>query len=169
MGSKIDLESNVGFGSEFSFSLLLTETEPQQIVNSTLGVVPRDLRVLLAEDNPVNVLVAKKNLDRIGCLVTVANDGFETIAAVKAGEFDLILMDIQMPLCDGLTASRVIRKMEGYKATVPIIALTANASRDDEHACLMAGMNGFVSKPFSVERLASVILEVLGERFDAAA
>ncbi|MEQ1651243.1 MAG: response regulator, partial [Hyphomicrobium sp.] len=118
-------------------------------------------RVLLAEDNPVNLEVAKQYLVELGCRVTVAENGQEAIAAFSSSPFDLILMDCQMPVLDGLSATAKIREMEVEfgRARTPIVAVTANAYEDDRRACIDAGMDGYLSKPFSPEQLSDIILK----------
>ena len=137
-------------------------------------VVPRnrvDARVLLAEDNPVNVEVAMEYLANLGCTVRVVGNGAEALAAIQAGSYDMVLMDCQMPEMDGLTATRSIRLRETRRALprVPIIALTANAFEEDREACLEAGMDDYLSKPFSEEQLAAVIVRWLEQPRKAAA
>jgi CheY-like chemotaxis protein len=113
-------------------------------------------RILVVEDNVVNQEVAVMMLESFGLQVDIANDGFEAINAVQKKNYDLILMDMQMPKMDGLEATRQIRKMESSNV-IPIgniiIALTANAMDGDMALCLKAGMNSYVSKPFSAVRL----------------
>ena len=115
--------------------------------------------VLLAEDNPVNVEVAKEYLSSFGCTVSVVGNGLEAIAAMKHAKFDVVLMDCQMPIMDGLTATRRIRDMEVERggAPVPIIALTANAFAEDRARCLEAGMNDYLSKPYSEAQIYAAI------------
>ena len=114
-------------------------------------------RVLLVEDTPINQTLATILLTRMGCEVTVANDGVEAVEAFAGNPFDLVLMDIQMPEMGGMEATRLIREMECRQARtpVPIIAVTANALKGDRERYLEAGMNGYVSKPISVDALRS--------------
>jgi two-component system sensor histidine kinase/response regulator len=123
----------------------------------------RKLRILLAEDNPVNQKVGVKMLEKMGHQPTVARDGREAFAALEAANYDLVFMDVQMPEMDGLTATRKIRERE--KATgrhVPIIAMTAHAMKGDEQRCLEAGMDGYLTKPVSSPQVAEVIARILG-------
>lgn len=115
---------------------------------------PLGLRVLLAEDNPINALLARTLLEREGCSVERAADGAEAVAAAGRSAFDLILMDVRMPGMDGLTAARTLRT-QGVAA--PIIALTADAFEEDRRACLAAGMNDFLTKPLDRGALKAVI------------
>jgi signal transduction histidine kinase/CheY-like chemotaxis protein len=120
----------------------------------------RHLRVLVAEDNVVNQRVATRLLEREGHVVTVAANGAEAVAAFAHGDFDLVLMDVQMPEMDGLEATRLIRAIQGGDR-VPIIALTAYAMKSDEESCLEARMNGYLAKPISAARLNEMIEKVV--------
>jgi signal transduction histidine kinase/CheY-like chemotaxis protein len=116
--------------------------------------VPRSgLRILLAEDNKVNQMLAVRLLEKLGHHVTVAPDGRCAVELHAAGSFDLILMDVQMPEMDGLEASRLIREREGGTRYTPIIALTAHAMSGDRERCLQAGMDDYVTKPIRPEEL----------------
>ncbi|MCD2519189.1 response regulator [Massilia sp. G4R7] len=117
-------------------------------------------RVLLAEDNPVNVEVAKAMLESLGIEATCARNGQEALDAVRHGAFDAVLMDCQMPVMDGFAATSAIRRHEreaGRARTLPVIAITANALQGDREACLAAGMDDYLSKPFTQQQLAAVI------------
>lgn len=120
------------------------------------------LRVLLAEDNPINALLARTLLARAGCVVTAVQDGEEALAAAKERAFDLILMDIRMPRLDGLEAAQRIRAGEGPNASAPIVALTADTGGDERTQALKAGMDDFLTKPIDAPRLLAV-----AERFTA--
>ena len=120
----------------------------------------RSLRVLLAEDNAVNQRVGTRLLEREGHVVTLAVNGVEAVAEFKRGDFDLVLMDVQMPEMDGLEATRQIRASQGGDR-VPIVALTAFAMKSDEERCLEAKMNGYLSKPISAARLKEMIEKVV--------
>ena len=121
---------------------------------------PRVRRVLLAEDNPVNVEVAKAMLESLGLQAQVARNGQEALDAVRAGGVEAVLMDCQMPVMDGFAATAAIRREEldaGRPRTLPVIAITANALQGDREACLAAGMDDYLSKPFTQAELAAVI------------
>jgi len=126
---------------------------------SALGVVARELKVLLAEDNMMNQKVACNMLKKIGHVVTIANNGKEAVDLYKKGGFDIILMDGQMPVMDGLEATRTIRKIETKSnAHIPIIALTANAMKGDRERFLESGMDDFITKPIKRKALEDAIL-----------
>jgi two-component system, sensor histidine kinase and response regulator len=124
--------------------------------------------VLLVEDNFVNQKVAVRFLERLGCTVEVASNGAEGVAACKEREFDIVLMDLQMPVMDGVAATRKIREWETSGHT-PIIALTANAMTGDRELCETAGMDGYLTKPIEVERLRNILTKFGLEKPDAAA
>jgi CheY-like chemotaxis protein len=116
------------------------------------------LRVLLAEDNPVNQVLAVRLLEKQHHKVTVARTGAEAVAAVKQGGFDLVLMDVQMPEMDGLEATGIIREWEGTAGGhLPIVAVTAHAIKGDEERCLRAGTDAYISKPINPKQLFEVI------------
>jgi len=124
------------------------------------GAARRARRVLLAEDNPVNVEVAKAMLESLGLEAQCACNGQEALSAVQAGGWDAVLMDCQMPVMDGFAATAEIRRHEremGRARTLPVIAITANALQGDRESCLAAGMDDYLSKPFTQQQLAAVI------------
>ncbi|MDQ6992988.1 MAG: ATP-binding protein [Mariprofundus sp.] len=166
MDGEIRLESSLGQGSTFSFALTFpivkkpTETPPvqQQPVAHSSQVNFSQMHILLAEDNAVNRLVATAALERIGCRVSIAEDGQQALTMYQSGDIDLILMDCSMPVMDGYTATSMIRQQEqqqnpGEKEHIPIIALTAHVMPEDRERCLQAGMDAYLSKPFSREQL----------------
>jgi signal transduction histidine kinase/DNA-binding response OmpR family regulator len=114
-------------------------------------------RILLAEDNKVNQMVAVKLLERAGYHVDTALDGVEAVSAMRRGEYDLVLMDVQMPVMDGIEATRKIRAFEGPKAKVPIVALTADAMGGAREVYLDAGMDDYVSKPFDRKQFVATV------------
>ena len=115
------------------------------------------LRVLLAEDNPVNQKLALRLLERLGYAADVANDGLEVIAALERSTYDVVLMDVQMPDLDGLEATRRIRA-DWPDRRIRIVAMTANAMEGDRETCLAAGMDDYLSKPIRPEELADALL-----------
>jgi len=120
------------------------------------------LNILLAEDNRVNQLVASRILEKMGHAITVANNGAEALAQLAAHSFDLVLMDIQMPQMDGLTATKSLRLQETTtRFHLPIIAMTAHAMKGDREHCLEAGMDGYVSKPINTRELEVAISKVM--------
>jgi CheY-like chemotaxis protein len=125
------------------------------------------LRVLLAEDNPVNQKLALRLLERMGYAADVANDGLEVIAALEAAAFDIVLMDVQMPELDGLEATRRIRERWPDRA-IRIVAMTANAMEGDREMCLAAGMDDYVSKPIRPDELAAALLASPGRADEPA-
>jgi CheY-like chemotaxis protein len=122
-------------------------------------------RVLLVEDNPVNQMVAQAMLGQLRHEVEVARNGQEALDALGRSKYDVILMDCQMPVMDGFEATRAIRALDGDVNRIPIVAMTANAMKEDRQRCLDAGMNDYLAKPVSVRDLASVIGRALeGDR-----
>ncbi|MCX7274052.1 MAG: response regulator [Burkholderiales bacterium] len=132
-------------------------------------------RVLLAEDNPVNQRIAVAGLEMLGCEVSVADDGEMAVAMAAVRDFDLVLMDMQMPHLDGFAASRKIRSMigaggkAGTTRRLPIVAATAYAMQGDRERCLEAGMDDYLSKPFTRESLQSMLAKWLGPRTETRA
>lgn len=173
MGGMITVRSQPGLGSTFqvTVSLPFTDAPPDMApapvdvpaaFDTWLRELGRPARVLFAEDNPTNQFVAVKMLRNFDVVVDVAENGLEAVRAASDVHYDMICMDMRMPEMDGLAATRVIRERGGHLATVPIIALTANAFPEDVAACLGAGMTGFVAKPVSKEGLLGAMLAALG-------
>ena len=129
----------------------------------TPDVSPLGMRVLVAEDNPVNQIVAEEYLSSLGCKVTIAENGLQALAEIERGEFDVVLMDCQMPEMDGYTATGQIRAREkaGGRAKLPILAVTANAYETDRQLCLASGMDSYLSKPYSQGQLADALRAVM--------
>lgn len=165
-GGTIDVQSIHGSGSRFIVELPFSIPGNGQAVKVDQGSSEtlRDLRILLAEDNEFNALVARDELqDAVpGVQLTVVENGKEAIAAATAGDYDVILMDVQMPEMNGYEATRAIRALPGSKGTVPIVAMTANVMASELELCRKAGMNGHIPKPFSREQLIAAIASVLG-------
>lgn len=171
MGGHIEVESELGEGSEFKVFL---DFERIEKISST-KLIERDesesnilkqlvgMHVLLVEDHPLNAEIAKRILEKAGCIVSWASDGQKGIDEFKASrvnQYDAILMDIRMPLVDGLEATRIIRALDRPDATaVPIIAMTANAFDNDVRNCLEAGMNAHIGKPVEPKILYQTLAE----------
>jgi signal transduction histidine kinase/CheY-like chemotaxis protein len=135
------------------------DTRPVVANDERANAAPKilGLRILLAEDNPVNALLAKSLLARNGCHVDAVGNGAEAVTAIEAAPYDLVLMDMHMPVMDGFEATRAIRALQGRAAMTPIIALTAAAMEEDRRACKAAGMNDFITKPLDPDMLSSVL------------
>ena len=137
------------------------KTERYESTSALIQASERSLRVLLAEDNPVNQTLAMRILERLGHKVEVVNNGKEALRQVQAEEFDLILMDVQMPEMDGLEATTAIRQAEtGTGKHTPIVAMTAHAMKGDREKCLSAGMDGYLSKPVRIDELKQILSEI---------
>lgn len=121
------------------------------------ALIGRVLNILLAEDNQINAILATTLMRRAGHKVDIAQNGDEAVAAASDGDYDIIFMDMHMPACDGLEASRRIRALSGQASKVPIVALTANAMSADRQKCMAAGMNDFLSKPFEPSDLHDML------------
>lgn len=167
MGGEIQVDSRVGEGSRFHFQIALPLLEsapmapPVEPAPLTLSSKPLEgLRILLVEDNKTNQLLARLLLIGDGAIVTVADHGEQAVQAVAQADppFDLVLMDLQMPVMDGFEATRAIRANVGSQ-TLPIVALTANTLDADVVACKEAGMTDHVGKPFDYDELVQVLLK----------
>lgn len=163
-GLKMDVNSQLGQGSEFSFNMefpvstekYLQPVEDQPVVRTSNSL--SSLRVLIAEDNQVNVMLMKKLFSKWNMTPTIADNGESAIQLVQYGNFDIILMDLQMPVLNGFDAAMEIRKLpDTKKANIPIIALTASALFDIRERVFNSGMNDYVSKPFKPEDLLDKI------------
>jgi CheY-like chemotaxis protein/HPt (histidine-containing phosphotransfer) domain-containing protein len=120
------------------------------------------LRLLLADDSPTNRMLAIRLLEKRGHSVIAVEDGLKAVEAVQEASFDAVLMDVQMPELDGLEATQVIRQWEDGRDHVPIVALTAHAMESDRQRCLDAGMDAYVSKPFSADELYATVEQLVG-------
>ena len=139
-----------------TLTLEATLSPPTEDDEARLRAKYAGARILLLEDEPINQMIAQELLEDLGLIVSVVNHGQEGLELALREEFDLILTDMQMPVMDGLEATYRLRRLPAY-ADTPIIAMTANAFAEDREKCLAAGMNDFISKPFAVETLYSVL------------
>ncbi|MCP3963754.1 MAG: response regulator [bacterium] len=168
-GGEIEVESAPGEGSTFRFALTFpVSSGPVGTVERTLTVSTMSLArrrrhlVLVAEDDEVNQLVALRSLTDLGFLAEAVANGAEVLEALESRRFDAVLMDCQMPELDGYEATRRIRRDEGAENHLPVIAMTAHAMKGERQRCLDAGMDDYISKPFTEERLATVLDHWLG-------
>ncbi len=160
MGGATGLESELGRGSTFWFSVKVREVQaPPSAVREESSPIgsKRGGRVLIAEDNPINQKVAMRLLSNLGYSADVVNNGAEALDWIQTGEYDVVLMDCQMPVMDGFEATRAIRQLHGRVAKTPIIAVTANALAGEREKCLAAGMDDYVPKPITKEGLDQTI------------
>ena len=157
MDGEVGFASMEGEGSTFWLEILAERAQaPEQVQEETAPALG-GLNVLLVEDNPTNRLVASKILESMGMDVDMAEDGAAGVEAVMERDYDLILMDIQMPVMDGMEATRRIRALEGAKGSTPILGLTANAMAHQKRSYMALGMNGVVAKPISPADLITEI------------
>ena len=161
LGGDMGVESEKGKGSTFWVQIPVERVSaPEELAPNDrptgMDTLPR-LRVLLVEDNKINQQIATRFLERLGQVATIAADGLQAVNAAAADRYDIILMDMQMPVMDGIQAAREIRQGGGINASTPIVAMTANASDEDRQSCMEAGMNGFELKPITLARLHAVL------------
>ncbi len=169
MGGQIGVDSTPGEGSVFRFNIRTHAgaSAPRRApatVSDPETAAPVAMRILLAEDNATNQYVITAYLRAAGHTVVTVTNGIAAIEAVREGGFDAVLMDVEMPEMDGLTATRAIRQLEGEIASIPIIALTANAMSGDREYCIEAGMSDYLSKPISVGELNAALQRVAVSR-----
>ena len=173
LGGTIDVESELGKGSTFTVTLKHKIADENYYVKNyaenpeTYSEILKDRKILLAEDNDLNAEIAKEILERAGLKTERVEDGIQCvnkITKMPVGTYDMILMDIQMPKMDGYKATQEIRCLpDKDKASIPIIAMTANAFEEDKRDAFAAGMNGHIAKPIQVDKLLSTLAEVWGK------
>jgi hypothetical protein len=169
MGGDLRVQSELGRGSEFVATLLVAREREHADVGAG-APLRAGLRVLVAEDNPVNWRVTKALLEKLHCSASHAATGAEAVRSAQAQAFDVILMDCQMPELDGFEATRAIRAAPGPNARTPILALTANALAGDEQRCHAAGMDDYLAKPVRRDELEARLAKwTQGARVDSAA
>jgi PAS domain S-box-containing protein len=165
MGGELSLQSQLGIGSEFSFQLQLPAAHaPLALAPPPLSQAAHFLsgkRILLADDHPFNQQIGSELLELMGAEVVIANNGLEVMRLSSESVFDLILLDVQMPEMDGITACQLLRKNPAFDQ-IPIIAMTANISPEYQQHCSNAGMNHFIAKPVQAEKLYHTVAECLG-------
>jgi signal transduction histidine kinase len=163
MGGRIGVHSEPGSGSTFYFVVTLPLSGECQAEVAPAVRAPQQIkaRVLLAEDNQVNQLVARKILASLGAEVVVVENGLLALEKIKTESFDAVMLDCQMPVMDGYTAAREIRKLGGACAKLPVIAMTAHAMTGDREKCIEAGMDDYISKPVKKEAVAGILTRLL--------
>ena len=176
MGGSIQVESRQGIGTKFTVDISFDAASKEEIYGSQNTIKPSAIhtiegkKILIAEDNELNAEIAKTVLEDAGALVTRVEDGQQAVELFKekpAGTFDAILMDLMMPVMDGYTATRKIRSLERSDAkTIPIIAMTANAFREDAEKCIAVGMNAHLAKPLDIEKVMTTICHLVKEHPD---
>jgi len=160
-----DLREAILFAFGLGRAHSASRPKPAAVPAQSEGEAAPALHILLVEDNPINQEVALQRLHKLGHTVAVASDGLEAIDQFRENDFDLILMDVQMPRLDGLEATRRIRELEqDFERHTAIIAMTARAMRGDEEACFEAGMDGYLTKPLRAEKMRRVLAEILERR-----
>ena len=170
MGGSIQVESRQGIGTKFTIDLSFDIASKEEVygsedtIESSAIHTIKGKRILLVEDNELNAEIAKTVLEDVGALITRAENGQQALELFKekpAGTFDVILMDLMMPVMDGYTATRKIRELERSDAkTVPIIAMTANAFQEDAEKCIAVGMNAHLAKPLDIEKMKKTIKSI---------
>ncbi|HXU90433.1 MAG TPA: ATP-binding protein [Methylomirabilota bacterium] len=169
MDGAIGVDSKPGAGATFTATVMLDRARaPIARETEAAGRSMQPLRVLLAEDHPVNREVALGLLKRHGHTVTVVTDGAEAVAAARQAPFDVILMDVHMPNMDGTEASRLVRKLPAPAGRVPIVALSASVLKDEVELCYQAGMDEFLAKPIDPVALARVLSRLGASRATVA-
>lgn len=168
MGAEIKYKSALGKGTRFTFGVTLNYSmQPSESKEESaksrypLEELTRNKRALIAEDNPINAMILKALLEKVGLATDVAANGVKAMELVNDNTYDIILMDCQMPEMDGLEATQKIRELGGDKALIPIVAVTANATSADRNRCIKAGMNDYLSKPLNRQELLEKLTQWL--------
>ncbi len=172
MGGSIEARNNPGRGVTFRFDVVLFDVPPEAQPAETREApseFERPLRILIADDNATNRMVAGALVEMFGCTSDAVADGLAAVDAARSALYDLVLMDIRMPEMDGLEATRAIRRLEGPAGDVPILALTANADPWDAAQYMAEGMDGVVEKPIKADLLAAAIEAAVASRGDRRA
>ncbi len=169
MGGQLTVESAAGQGSRFTLALHLPTTTLPPVDLPAQTALQLQGRILIVEDHPVNQKMLAHQLRELGLQYALATDGTQALALLEKDDFDLVLMDWQMPEMDGLEATRLIRRLATDIRHIPIIALTANANAGFREACLAAGANDYLSKPYTEAALAALLLQWLPTTTPAAA
>lgn len=169
LGGKLFAKSEVGKGSRFVFSIFYTDrAEHDTVVNENgkevkVSKASSKSRLLLVEDNPISRKVEKKLLEEAGYIVDCVNNGLDAIEKVSSGEYNLVLMDIELKELNGLETTKKIRELPDDVNNIPIVAVTAHSSMKDREKCLLAGMNDYISKPINITFLKMTIDQWLNE------
>ncbi|GAA60694.1 two-component system, OmpR family, aerobic respiration control sensor histidine kinase ArcB [Pseudoalteromonas sp. BSi20652] len=154
MGGQITVNTQIGLGSTFTISIPYEEAQQSEVLGKVIHKETY-LSILVAEDNKTNQVLIKAYLEKLNHKVTLANHGREVIDLFQRKKFDLVLMDIMMPVMDGLTAAEYIR--DELLSDVPIYALTANVEQENKASCFKAGMNKVLTKPIKLEALQAAL------------
>lgn len=163
MGGKLELNTTLGLGSEFFFCIKFKKTTKKEVLNLTPKIAKQEVsiegfRVLVAEDNEINAMIALKFLKSWGANAELAENGLQALEMVKTNSYDIVLMDLEMPIMNGYEATKAIRELnDSKKRTLPIVALTASAMIDVRSRITQTGMDGFILKPFKPSDLLEKI------------
>ena len=169
MDGDIAVASKEGEGSTFTLTLALEPSDHSSVLTASTTDDPlavellEGVRILLAEDNRTNQIVAKKFLTDVGCQVDIVGDGKQAVDKVRESAYDLVLMDIQMPVMDGIQATRAIKELGAPLGDIPIVAMTAHALKEEEDRYRQAGLCEYISKPFDPRELYATLLKVVCE------
>jgi len=165
MGGNVSLGQNEPQGTTFTFDILTEKCASTDFIQQPERITPlltspmRRLSTLIVEDEPINQQILKAILTKLGHKTTVTSDGYSAMELMTSMDFDVILMDVQMPELDGLETTRIIRSSKKYEEVkrIPIIALTAYAMAGDREKCMEAGMDYYLSKPVDVKALVKIL------------